>query len=58
MITNTGKYIIAKYLLGQTPAYASYMALGCGTKPLDTSDSPADYSTKESLDFEMFHLII
>lgn len=58
MITNTGKYIIAKYLLGQTPAYASYMALGCGTKPLDTSDSSGDYSTKENLDFEMFRIPI
>lgn len=58
MITNTGKYIIAKYLLGQTPAYASYMAFGCGTKPLDTSDIPSDYSSKETLDFEMFRIPI
>ena len=58
MITNTGKYIIAKYLLGQTPAYASYMALGCGAKPLDTSDSPLDYSAKENLNFEMFRVPI
>jgi hypothetical protein len=34
MITNTGKSIIAKYLVGQAPAYASYIALGCGPKPL------------------------
>ena len=33
MITNTGKEIIAKYLLGTAPAYASYIALGCGAKP-------------------------
>lgn len=33
MITDNGKEIIAKYLLGLTPAYASYIALGCGTKP-------------------------
>jgi hypothetical protein len=58
MITNTGKYIIAKYLLGQTPAYASYMALGCGVKPLDTSDTPPDYSSKENLNFEMFRIPI
>ena len=58
MITNTGKYIIAKYLLGQTPAYASYMALGCGSKPLDTSDTAPDYSTKQTLDFEMFRVPI
>lgn len=33
MITNTGKNIIAKYLIGDAPAYASYLALGCGQKP-------------------------
>ena len=33
MITNTGKNIIGKYLLGNAPAYASYIALGCGAKP-------------------------
>ena len=33
MITNTGKEIIAKYLMGTAPAYASYIAVGCGTKP-------------------------
>lgn len=33
MITNTGKDIIAKYLIGNAPAYASYIAVGCGAKP-------------------------
>ena len=33
MITNTGKSIIGKYLLGNAPAYASYIALGSGAKP-------------------------
>jgi hypothetical protein len=33
MITNTGKNIIAKYLVGDTPAYASYIVLGCGQRP-------------------------
>lgn len=33
MITNTGKEIIAKYLMGIAPAYASYLAIGCGPKP-------------------------
>lgn len=36
MITNTGKNILAKYLIGQAPAYASYIAIGCGPKPLTT----------------------
>jgi hypothetical protein len=34
MITNTGKNILAKYLVGQAPAYASYIAIGCGPKPV------------------------
>jgi hypothetical protein len=34
MITNTGKNIIAKYLIGQAPAYASYIAIGCGPRPV------------------------
>ena len=58
MITNTGKTIIAKYLLGQAPAYASYIAIGCGATPLDTTDEIGDYSTKTSLDFEMFRVPI
>jgi hypothetical protein len=58
MITNTGKTIIAKYLLGQAPAFASYIAVGCGSKPLLTADPYGDYSNKTSLDFEMFRVPI
>jgi len=58
MITNTGKSIIAKYLLGQAPAYASYIAIGCGATPLTTGDPIGDYSTKTNLDFEMFRIPI
>lgn len=58
MITNTGKNIIAKYLLGQAPAFASYIAVGCGPKPLSTLDEYGNYSNKESLDFEMFRVPI
>jgi hypothetical protein len=58
MITNTGKTIISKYMLGQAPAYASFLAVGCGKKPLATADSYGDYSTQESLDFEMFRVPI
>ena len=58
MITNIGKTIIAKYLLGQAPAYASYIAIGCGATPLDTADEIGDYSTKTNLDFEMFRVPI
>ena len=58
MITNTGKTIIGKYLLGQAPAYASYLAVGCGKTPLTTGDPISDYSAKENLDFEMFRVPI
>ena len=58
MITNKGKDIIAKYLIGITPAYASYMAFGCGAKPLTTGDSYGQYGTKKTLDFEMFRVPI
>ena len=58
MITNTGKSIIGKYLLGNTPSYASYIAVGCGATPLDTADPSGDYSTKTNLDFEMFRVPI
>jgi hypothetical protein len=58
MITDTGKSIIGKYLLGQAPAYASYIAVGCGAQPLATADPYGDYSTKQNLDFEMFRIPI
>lgn len=62
MITNTGKDIVAKYLIGQAPAYASYIALGCGIKPLTTGDNLTPllpgYSEKQNLDFEMFRVPI
>lgn len=62
MITNTGKDIIAKYMLGQTPSYASHIAIGCGKKPLATSDSltpyQGEFAFKKNLDFEMFRIPI
>ena len=58
MITDAGKSIIGKYLLGQAPAYASYIAIGCGPTPLDTADIQGDFSDKTNLDFEMFRVPI
>jgi hypothetical protein len=58
MITNTGKNILAKYLIGQAPAYASYIAVGCGARPLGLGDEFDDYSEKKNLDFEMFRVPI
>ena len=63
MITNVGKNILAKYLVGQTTSYASHIAIGCGTKPV-ASDYPFNSSellamkNKESLDFEMIRMPI
>jgi hypothetical protein len=63
MITNTGKNILAKYLVGQTPSYASYIAVGCGTNAVlpDHPFSSAEINSmknKESLEFEMFRVPI
>lgn len=58
MITNTGKGIITKYLIGQAPAYASYIAVGCGTNAIDTTDAFGNYADKKTLDFEMFRVPI
>jgi hypothetical protein len=35
MITNFGNSIIIKYLLGQTPSYASHIAVGIGAQPVE-----------------------
>jgi len=43
MITETGKSIITKYLLGQAPAYASYLAVGSGAIPLTTLSFSVSY---------------
>ena len=53
MITNTGKAILSKYLIGQAPAYASHIAIGCGATPKDLNEAFDDYSEKRDLDFEM-----
>ncbi len=58
MITNTGKTIISKFLLGQAPSFASHIAVGCGKKPILLTDPQPDFSSKSSLDFEMFRIPI
>lgn len=58
MITNIGKNLLAKYLVGQTASYASHIAVGCGPTPLASDGVFGDYSLKESLDFEMFRVPI
>ena len=63
MITNVGKNILAKYLIGQAPAYASHIALGCGATPkaadyVFTGNDIQETLDKKQLDFEMFRVPI
>jgi hypothetical protein len=63
MITNTGKNLLAKYLIGQAPSYASHIAIGCGSRPkaidyVPTSGDLLAISNKKNLDFEMFRVPI
>lgn len=62
MITDKGKNIVSKYLLGHTASYASHIAVGSGQRPLDVFDSIEDnastYAAKQELDFEMFRVPI
>jgi len=61
MITDSGKEIIAKYLLGQIPSYASHISIGCGARPLDANDAaplPATLAEKTKMDFEMIRVPI
>lgn len=59
MITNIGKNLLAKYLVGQTQSYASHIAVGCGPKPVASDGGNfGDYALKKSLDFEMFRVPI
>ena len=58
MITNIGKNLLAKYLVGQTQSYASHIAVGCGATPVASDGAFGDYSLKNSLDFEMFRVPI
>jgi hypothetical protein len=63
MITNIGKNLLAKYLIGQAPSYASHIAIGCGPTPKSidyelTSGEYGDVLEKKNLDFEMFRVPI
>ena len=54
MITNDGKEIISKFLLGQLPEYATHLSIGCGAKPLSTIEAiPNSVYAKQRMDFEM-----
>jgi len=52
MITNIGKSILAKYLLGTAPAYASYISVGCGAKPVPV-DNTLDLVSSDGISFTL-----
>jgi len=56
MITNKGNQIITKFMLGQAPEYAAYIAVGVGATPLTINESDASLPTKSSMDFEAFRV--
>jgi hypothetical protein len=63
MITNVGKNLLAKYLIGQAPSYATHIALGCGPTPKAIDHEPTNNEInaileKKNLDFEMFRVPI
>lgn len=54
MITNDGKELISKFLIGQVPAFATHMSIGCGATPLDANDPiPNEAVSKTEMDFEI-----
>ena len=53
MITQKGEALIAKYLLGQAPSYASYISFGCGA---EAGESPT--GNEQCMKFEMLRVPI
>jgi hypothetical protein len=53
LITNKGKNILAKYLIGQAQSYASYVAVGIGRRPFIIGEELNDYSNQQQLEFEV-----
>lgn len=58
MITDIGKNLIGKYLVGQSTQYASHIAIGCGVKPITLTTAYGNYAATTELDFEMTRLPI
>ena len=63
MITNDGKQIIAKFLLGQAPDFATHIVAGCGEFPLFPSQTLSASTQnamklKKTLTFEAFRVPI
>lgn len=58
MITDVGKSILSKYLIGQAPAYASHIAIGCGATAISGTLDPNGFAGKLDMDFEMLRVPI
>lgn len=58
MITDIGRNILAKYLIGEASSYASYIAIGVGPKPLAVGEPFPDFSAQKNLDFEVIRVPI
>lgn len=59
MITNSGKEIISKYMLGQSPAYATHISVGCGARPLNQTEAEqSGIASKTRMNFEMIRVPI
>lgn len=53
MITNKGKQILSKYVLGVNPAYATHIAVGCGSDSFGLNvDEPDENFFRNNLVFE------
>jgi hypothetical protein len=58
LITDKGRNILAKYLIGQAPSYASFIALGIGPKPRFVTDPSDDFSQQTEMGFEALRIPI
>ena len=63
MITNDGKQLIGKFLLGQAPSFSTHIAAGCGPTALLpdqqlSEEEINEIKEKKNLDFEVFRVPI
>lgn len=58
MITNTGRGILSKFLIGETPSYASYLAIGVGAEALAVGEAFPDFANQTALEFEALRVPI
>lgn len=54
MFTSSGSSLLAKYMLGQLPAFATHIAIGCGAKALTQEPTNNPYVSQTKLSFETY----